>query len=268
MLVSIQNVPWAIVLIVLPLVGAMLCFLWSRGAKTLGLLTSAGLVVAALGLGVQLLTLGVQRYTISGWDAPLGIELYADGLSVLMLGITAVVGLAISIYSSAYFDSKKSVYFWPLWMFLWAALNALFLSHDIFNLYVTLELLGFAAVALVALAGGANALSGAMRYFLISLLGSLSYLLGVALLYHSFATVDITLLSERMNTSPATSPAVWMAMGLMIAGLLMKTALFPLHFWLPSAHSSAPAPVSALLSALVVKASFYILMRLWLEVFP
>ncbi|MEA2079216.1 MAG: proton-conducting transporter membrane subunit, partial [Pseudomonadota bacterium] len=64
------------------------------------------------------------------------------------------------------------------------------------------------------------------------------------------------------------SPAVWAAVGLMSAGLLLKTALFPLHFWLPPAHASAPAPVSALLSALVVKASFYVLLRLWLEIFP
>jgi formate hydrogenlyase subunit 3/multisubunit Na+/H+ antiporter MnhD subunit len=99
---------------------------------------------------------------------------------------------------------------------------------------------------------------------LVSLLGSLAYLLGVALLYHTFGSVDIALLAEQMEPSPA----VWAAMGLMSAGLLLKTALFPLHFWLPPAHASAPAPVSALLSALVVKASFYILLRLWLEIFP
>lgn len=261
---TLQSMPWGIILIVLPLIGAMLCFLWPRQAKILGLLTSSGLLLSIVGLTYQLLTLGAQRYAIGGWQAPLGIDLYADGLSLLMLAITAFVGLAVSLYSSAYFDRKKSVSFWPLWMFLWAALNALFLSGDIFNLYVTLELLGLSAVALVALAGGASALGGAMRYLLISLLGSLSFLLGVALLYHSFGTVDIALLAERMEPSPA----VWAAMGLMIAGLLIKTALFPLHFWLPPAHSSAPAPVSALLSALVVKASFYILLRLWLEVFP
>lgn len=263
-MLALQNTPWSVILIVLPLIGAMLCFLWPRNAKTLGLIISSSLLISVAGLAYQLITLGAQRYAVGGWRAPLGIDLYADGLSLLMLAITAFVGLAISIYSSAYFNQKKSLSFWPLWMFLWAALNALFLSGDIFNLYVTLELLGLSAVALVALAGGANALSGAMRYLLVSLLGSLSFLLGVALLYHSFGTVDIALLAERMEASPA----VWAAMGLMIAGLLIKTALFPLHFWLPPAHSSAPAPVSALLSALVIKASFYILLRLWLEVFP
>jgi formate hydrogenlyase subunit 3/multisubunit Na+/H+ antiporter MnhD subunit len=181
-----------------------------------------------------------------------------------MLMVTAGLGLGISVYSSRYFERKPSTVFWPLWLFLWAALNALFLAADIFNLYVTLELLGLAAVALVALAGGADALTSAMRYLLVSLLGSLFYLLGVALLYHSFGSVDIAILAQRMEPSAA----VWAAVGLMSAGLLLKTALFPLHFWLPPAHANAPAPVSALLSALVVKASLYVLLRLWLEIFP
>ena len=200
---------------------------------------------------------------MGGWGAPLGIDLHADGLSLSMLAVTALVGFGVSVHSAGYFQGEDSTRFWPLWLFLLTALNALFLSADIFNLYVTLEMMGLAAVALAAMPGGRDALSGAMRYLLATLLGSLAFLFGVALLYHRFGSVDIALLAMRVDASPA----VWTAMGLMGAGLLLKTALFPLHFWLPSAHASAPAPVSALLSALVVKASFYILLRLWLEIF-
>ena len=262
--VSAANTPWSVIIILLPLAGALVCFLWPRRAVPLGMVTALGVVMCVAGLGWQVTQQGVQRYAIGGWSAPLGIDLYADGLSLLMLMVAAVVGLGISVYCSGYFERNTAAVFWPLWLFLWAALNALFLSADIFNLYVTLELLGLAAVALVALAGGAGALTAAMRYLLVSLLGSLCYLLGVALLYHSFGSLDIAILAQRMEPSPA----VWAAAGLMIAGLLLKTALFPLHFWLPPAHASAPAPVSALLSALVVKASFYILLRLWLDIFP
>jgi len=262
--ILMQHVPWAVIVILLPLGGALACFLWPKRATTLGLISALCVVVCVAGLGWQVLEQGAPRYALGGWGAPLGINLYADGLSLLMLVVTAVVGLGISVYSFDYFECKQSAVFWPLWLFLWAALNALFLSTDIFNLYVTLELLGLAAVSLVALAGGADALTSAMRYLLISLLGSLCYLLGVALLYHSFGTVDIAILAQQMEPLPA----VWIAMGLMSTGLLLKTALFPLHFWLPPAHASAPAPVSALLSALVVKASFYILLRLWLDIFP
>jgi len=261
---SVASTPWCVIAILLPLTGALVCFLWPRRSVPLGLLTALGIVACMTGLCWQVVEQGAQRYTIGGWGAPLGIDLYADGLSLLMLLMTAVVGLGIGIYSSGYFEHKTAAVFWPLWLFLWAALNALLLSADIFNLYVTLELLGLSAVALVALAGDADALTAAMRYLLVSLLGSLFYLLGVALLYHSFGSVDIAILAGRVEPSPA----VWAAVGLMSAGLLLKTALFPLHFWLPPAHASAPAPVSALLSALVVMASFYILLRLWLEVFP
>jgi len=261
---SAANTPWGVMAILLPLAGALVCFLWPRRTVSLGLVTALGVVACVVGLGWQVVGQGAQRYAVGGWGAPLGIDLYADGLSLLMLMVTAVVGLGISVYSTGYFERKPATLFWPLWLFLWAALNALFLSADIFNLYITLELLGLAAVALVALAGGADALTSAMRYLLVSLLGSLFYLLGVALLYHSFGSVDIAILAQRVEPSPA----VWTAVGLMSAGLLLKTALFPLHFWLPPAHASAPTPVSALLSALVVKASFYILLRLWLEIFP
>ena len=264
MAISLLEIHWGVLVILLPLVTAMACFLWPQRGVSLGLMGALGSVVCVAGLAWQVVGQGVQRYAVGGWGAPLGIDLYADGLSLLMLIVTAVVGLGISLYSSGYFKQERARHFWPLWMFLWAALNALFLSADLFNLYVTLELMGLAAVALVALAGGAEALSGAMRYLLVSLLGSLFFLLGVALLYHSFGSVDIATLAARMEATPA----VWAAVGLMTVGLLLKSALFPLHFWLPPAHASAPAPVSALLSALVVKASFYILLRLWLELFP
>lgn len=256
---------WGVVLILLPLSGALLTFLARPIATPIGIGIALAINFCTARLTWQIFTQDVSRYPIGGWGAPLGIDLYVDGLSMTLLIMSAVVGLAVSCYAPAYFRSAqdKLTHFWPLWLFLWTALNALFLSADIFNLYVTLELLGLAAVALAALAGSADALTSAMRYLLVSLLGSLCYLLGVALLYHAYATVDIALLAERVTISPVTSAAL----GLMTAGLLLKTALFPLHYWLPPAHASAPAPVSALLSALVVKASYYLLLRLWLEVF-
>lgn len=249
--------------ILLPLVGALGCFIWPRRATLTGLTSAVGVIVSVAGLGWRVALDGAQRYAVGGWHAPLGIDLYSDGLSLLMLAISALVGAGVSIYASAYFNHPGARHFWPLWLFLWSALNALFLAADIFNLYVTLELMGLAAVALVALAGGANALRAAMRYLLVSLLGSMLYLLGVALLYHGFGSVDIATLAQRVQPTAA----FWAAMALISVGLLLKTALFPLHFWLPPAHASAPAPVSALLSALVVKGAFYILLRLWLELF-
>ena len=257
---------WILLPILLPLAGGALVFVFPGAARPFGLSCVFGSGFAVARLIQELLEQGPLRYAVGNWIAPLGIELYCDGLSALLLVMTAFVGAAISLHATAYFPvgSQKSANFWSLWLFLLAALNALFLSGDVFNLYVTLEMLGLAAVALVALADGIEALKGAMRYLLSSLLASLFYLLGVALLYHTFNTVDIALLGHRFTAGPSA----WAALSLMTVGLLLKSALFPLHFWLPPAHASAPGPVSALLSALVVKASFYILLRLWINVFP
>jgi formate hydrogenlyase subunit 3/multisubunit Na+/H+ antiporter MnhD subunit len=143
-------------------------------------------------------------------------------------------------------------------------LNIVFLGGDLFNLYVALELLTFAAVPLVCLDGRPETLAAALRYLLFALFGSILYLLGAALLYGAYGTLDIVLLAARIHAEPA----VWVAAGLMTAGLLAKTALFPLHLWLPPAHANAPGAASAVLSALVVKASFFLIVRLCFNVLP
>ncbi|MBZ5715671.1 complex I subunit 5 family protein [Nannocystis pusilla] len=263
--------------VVLPLFGAVAAFLArARAGQRIGLLISLAVVLCSCGLALQLLEYGADRYGIGGWSAPLGIGLVADGLSAVMLFMTAVVGALTGLHATRYFaprlshDSAQAAsqahrrrYFWPLWLFMWAALNALYLSADLFNLYVTLELLGLSAVPLVALAGGPS-LAAAMRYLLVSMLGSLAWLFGVALLYSAHGVLDL----DRLSGILAPGPAVWAAIALMTGGMLLKTAVFPLHFWLPPAHASAPAPVSALLSAVVVKATFYLVVRLWAQVFP
>jgi formate hydrogenlyase subunit 3/multisubunit Na+/H+ antiporter MnhD subunit len=249
-----------------PLAGALVCFLLPRLAAAVGVVAAALTTVATLALTLAVMADGPAVALLGGWAAPLGILWRADGLSVALMAMTAAVGVAVSLYAMAYFRHQQTerAFFWPLWLMLWAALSALYLSADLFNLYVTLELLGFAAVSLTALGGGAAALTGAIRYLLVSVLGSLSYLLGVALVYHGCGSVDIGLVAACVPDAPG--PAMQVAAGAMIAGLLLKTALFPFHFWLPPAHGSAPAPVSAVLSALVVKAGFYLVLRLWVDV--
>jgi len=176
-----------------------------------------------------------------------------------------LVALGTSVYATGYFPSgDRALHFWPLWLLLWAALNGLFLAGDLFNLYVMLELLGLAAAALGALTGSRDAVSANLRYLLVGLLGSMTYLLGVALLYTAYGTMDMRLLADALQ-SPG--PIDGTALVLMTAGLALKAALFPMHFWLPPAHANAPAPVSAALSALVVKAAFYLILRLWLDLF-
>ena len=210
------------------------------------------------------------EYHLGGWAPPLGIALRADGLSIVMMLMTAVVACVIAVFARADFrsapgaEARAPFAFWVLVPGVWAGLNAVYLAGDLFTLYVALELLTFAAVPLVCLDGRDEQLVAALRYLVFALLGSVLYLLGAALMYGVYGTLDITLLGQRMDGAP---PAL-IAAAFMTVGLLAKTALFPLHLWLPPAHAGAPAAASAVLSALVVKGSFFIVVRLWFDVMP
>ena len=122
----------------------------------------------------------------------MGIDLAVDGLALIMLLVTSVLVLILSLYSHWYFTNQaKATRFWPLWWLLIAGLNCAIVAADAFNIYVALEMIGLAAVALVALADTRTALSAALRYALVGLLGSLCYLMGVALLYRAYGTLDL-----------------------------------------------------------------------------
>ncbi len=267
---------WSTAAVAGPLLGAILTLVRGRLFTQLGLaVAAASSLLAGLGLTRIVALEGPGRHLLGGWGAPLGIELLADGLAVIMLLTTAGVGSAVSLYATAYFGDvddpgmdvapggRAARFFTPVWLLLWTSLNGVFLSGDLFNLYVNLEILGLSAAAVVTLAVTAKATLAGMRYLLVSLVGSMLFLLGVALLYTAYGTLSL----EGLAAAGPTGVVPAVALGAMTVGLAAKTALFPLHAWLPPAHSAAPAPGSALLSALVVKASFYIIVRLWLHVY-
>ncbi len=256
-----------------PVAGILLVLLaGGRHARsiTLALLVAGVGVAAGIASGVWR-TSDALTYLSGGWAPPLGIKLRADGLSAAMLMMTSIVVLAAGLYAPREFrlapgqpETRASLSFWILLLSVWAAMNAVFLGNDLFNLYVALELVTFAGVPLVCLSGSPATLAAALRYLLFALIGSVLYLLGTVLLYGSYGTLDIGLLAVQVRPEPA----LWLAIALMTAGLAAKTALFPVHIWLPPAHSGAPPAASALLSALVVKGSFFLIVRLWFDVAP
>ncbi|ADH87022.1 complex I subunit 5 family protein [Desulfurivibrio alkaliphilus] len=271
--------PWPILLIVLPLVAAILAFAAPRRGRLFALAGMAGVtaMLAALTYGMQ----GQEQllYPLGGWPAELGIGLAADGLSLWLLWLTALVNIVVGLYSPHYFTdvnppsatgrattpqtssaNRRLRYFYPLWLLLWASLNGLLLSADLFNIYVGLELLGLAAVCLVSLSGTAAARQAALRYLLLNIFGSFCFLLGVVLIYRQTGSLNLALFAELADPDPL----IRLALAFMTLGMIVKSALFPLHFWLPPAHANAPAPASALLSALVVKASLYLVLKIWL----
>jgi formate hydrogenlyase subunit 3/multisubunit Na+/H+ antiporter MnhD subunit len=259
--------------IVIPMAGVLLAFVaGGRHVERIALATMLLGLAVAVTLAVAMRQTGAPLvYLLGGWAPPLGVALRADALSAVMMTITAVVICAIGVFAHADFgtpassaEARAPFTFWILLLAVWGALNTVFLGGDLFTSYVALELLTFAAVPLVCLDGRAETLRAALRYLLFALLGSILYLAGTVLFYGSYGTLDIVLLSQRVHAEPATLVAA----ALMTVGLLAKTALVPLHLWLPPAHAGAPPAASAVLSALVVKGSFFIVVRLWFDVMP
>lgn len=265
----VLDMPWAPLALLAPLLMAAVCVVAGPGRASRLAVPGALLTLAAVtGVVLRVLWHGPFRHAVGGWGAPLGIDFEVDGLSALMLAMTALVASVITLYARAYFRGDEGAtaraHFWPLWFFLWGGLHALFLTADVFNFYVTLEVVSLSAVALVALSGTPTGVIASLRYLMTALLGSLFYLLGIGLLYAQYGVLDLELLREVVTVNPVTQAAYVC----IVTGLLIKTALVPLHVWLPPAHSSAPAPVSAALSALVIKGSFYILLRFHFDVLP
>jgi formate hydrogenlyase subunit 3/multisubunit Na+/H+ antiporter MnhD subunit len=259
--------------VLVPFVGVMAgLVLGGRNPQRIALLT----LVAGLGLALAIADAYLRSgsalvYLLGGWAPPLGVALRADSLSVMMLVAVAVVICGIGVYACADFttptgqhEARAPFSFWLLLLAVWGSLNLVFVSGDLFTLYVALELLTFAGVPLVCLDGRGETLRAALRYLLFALLGSVFYLLGAVLLFGACGTLDIPLLAACIRPEPL----VWTAAALMTTGLLAKTALFPLHLWLPPAHAGAPAAASAVLSALVIKGSWFLVVRLWFDVLP
>jgi formate hydrogenlyase subunit 3/multisubunit Na+/H+ antiporter MnhD subunit len=259
--------------LILPAVGVAAMFaVPMRAPERIAWLVYPPTLVAVLAIAVEVGRRGeALSYTLGGWAPPLGLMLRADGASAVMMVMSAIVLGLVGLSACTQFRTPESAAearlpftFWALLLALWSALNLVFLAQDLFTLFVALELLTFAAVPLVCLNGKADTLQAALRYLLFALVGSAFYLLGAALIYGAYGMLDFAALRTVARDDLATSVAV----ALMVGGLMAKTAVFPVHLWLPPAHAGAPAPASAVLSALVIKAPFFLIVRLWFDLLP
>ncbi len=254
-------------LVAVPLIGAILSLLSPIRLLVAVVFSLFSLTLSSYAFYITLSMHEPIYQWIGGWSAPLGIGFKLDGVSGFFLMMSGVVSFAVGVYSLGFFKEgykRQGGFFWFFFFFLWTGLNAFFLSEDLFNLYVALEVLSLTAVVLVALPGYRKAIKASVNYLFLSLFASMFYLFGVAMLYTNYGTLSMSLLAQRLA---GTEEFVFALFPLLLA-LSIKSALFPFHFWLPPAHSSTVAPASALLSGLVVKPSAYLILRLWLDVFP
>ncbi|MBZ2188470.1 NADH-ubiquinone oxidoreductase [Alcanivorax sp. JB21] len=194
--------------------------------------------------------------------------LLTDGPALIMALLTTWIGTATLVHTGLRPDAASRpsapAAFWPLAWLLMATLNLIWLGADLLTLYIGVEALGLLAVAMIGLNNTPGAVDAALRYLFATLLGSLAYLVGAGLLFGHYGTLELATLAGQVSANGATAAGF----GLMLAGLALKAAVFPLHGWLPAAHASALLPVSVLHAALVIKASVFVMLRHWLAFGP
>jgi multicomponent Na+:H+ antiporter subunit D len=268
------NVNWLAAPIAVPLLFAAFGLLvsrvrhihapaWQYAVTLVGALLNLGVTVAILATNLQGERLVLQ---MGGYPAPFGITLFADGLTGIMLSITAVLAFTTNLYAGGTLDERARLNFYPLTLFLIMGVNGAFLAGDLFNLYVFFEVLLMASFALLTLGGQIGQINGGIRYVLLNLLASALFLATAGVVYGTVGTLNMAHIAERMPAAP-------MGAQVLIAGLLLvayssKAGLFPLFFWLPASYHTAHPAVTALFGGLLTKVGVYTLFRIYPLIFP
>jgi multicomponent Na+:H+ antiporter subunit D len=258
-----------VLLVVLPITGAavppLASLRYDRVGWAVAAATTLGHAVIAGLLAWTVWTDGVVRYAVGGFAAPYGIELVADGLTVILAALISAVSLGVLAYARRAGPHANT--FYSQFLLLVAGLSGMTVTGDVFNLYVFLEITGLAAYGLVASGRGARSAVAALKYLVIGTIGASLYLLGVGYALAATGTLNMADLSVKLADVGYDSTLVLTAFGLIVAGLTVKVALFPLHTWQPDAYADSPDSVSAFISALVSTVSAYALARVLFSVF-
>jgi len=202
------------------------------------------------------------------FGAPLNIRLLLDGFSLFMLFTISLVSFAVTVYSINYMEhyGAKANYY-ALLLLMIAGMNGLVLASDLFNIYLFLEVAAVASYALVAFGRGHDELEASFKYLMLSAVASAFILLSIAVIFALTGGVSFGTVAHGLETLNVRF-VVGFCSGLFLMGFGLKAALVPFHSWLPDAHPSAPAPISAMLSGLLIKVSgVYAMMRVFLNVF-
>lgn len=211
-------------------------------------------------------------YAVGGWDAPWGIEVSVNPFSAFMLVVISFVCLAILVYGLTSLEDEipgQAIgWYYTTFLLLVAAMMGMSMTNDLFNMYVFIEVAGISACALVLAKGGKMATEASFKYLLLATVGSGFVLAGITLIYLITGNLNIPYVAaEFALVYPQYPYLTWTVLSFFLVGFGIKSALFPLHVWLPDAHSSAPTTSSAILSGLVVKAYIVALVKFYFLVF-
>ena len=260
--------------VLVPLVAAAFTLLLGRSPALQRIAAVVALVaVLAIG-GVMLLTVDISGplvMEVGGWSAPFGIVLVVDRLAALMVVISAIVLLAVLIFSVGQGladgdeETPVSIYY-PTYLILAAGVFTAFIAGDLFNLYVGFEILLVASYVLITLGGTKERIRAGVTYIVVSLVSSVLFLASIAMIYGALGTVNIAQISLRMAELPGGVQIILHIMLLVAFGI--KAAVFPLSFWLPDSYPTAPAPVTAVFAGLLTKVGVYAIIRTETIIFP
>ena len=258
--------------VLIPLIaGAILLFFDERQRFVKGMISlTSALLVLAVALTLFRIEIDPQGfdgvYLLGNWKAPFGIVLVVDGLSALMLLLTALLAVAVLIYSLARWHAAGA-HFHTMFQLLLVGLNGAFLTGDLFNLFVFFEVMLAASYGLLLHGSGPLRVKAGMHYIAVNLAAALLFLIGVSLIYGTAGTLNMADLAARI---PEIEPDRRMLMeagaGVLGIAFLIKAGMWPLCFWLPTAYSAASAPVASIF-AIMSKLGIYIILRLTMLLF-
>jgi len=203
--------------------------------------------------------------SIGGWQPPFCINLVAGPVGVLFSIVIALVGLLVSIYALDYIKEGAAEKYHILYLLLLTGATGVVLTGDIFNLFVFFEILCISSYALVAYLRERSGIESAVKYLIQGAVGSSLLLIGIGLLYGQFGTLNMADIAEKIASASPIS--LFVPMVLIITGLGVEAAIFPLNAWLPDAHSSAPSSISAILSGIAIEVGLYAVVRVIFTIF-
>ena len=255
-----------ILIIISPLLAAFLVLLTRKYKIILAISSLITSILFISTLSSRILSGDKVTYHLGGWQGPLGISLVIDGLSFFFSLIVLGLGLLVIIYSIPERRYGRTYYF--LLLISLSSMIGISYTADIFNMYVFYELLSLAVYLLIAYNKKGMALRASFNYLIMGGVGLSFFLLGIGFLYAMTGTLDIYHIAERLPAAfDSSTRMVLMSFVLITIGMGIKIAVFPLHSWLPDAHSMAPSPVSALLSGITVEIGIYCLIRVIYSLF-
>jgi len=207
-------------------------------------------------------------YAVGGWAPPLGINFLLDGLSALMLSVVNLIAFTAILFSVNYMKQYTARrYYYSLFLLMLAGMNGVILSGDLFNLFVFIEIASIASYALVGFGTEAEELEASFKYMVMGGIASTFILLSIAFLYSQFGVLNMAYISKAISKADFNY-LLKFSLFLFIAAFSVKGAFVPFHAWLPDAHPSAPAPISAMLSGVLIKTlGIYALLRVGFSVF-